>query len=101
MKYKELNFKEQLDRRASLVGIKEACKLIVNDTLDLLKDNPEDGYIINLNELNLGDPDILNVLVAIRHAVKDDNDRIVFKGSFLDKEVTHMLTQLGILDNSK
>lgn len=100
MKYKELNFKEQLDIRASLGGIKDACKLIVKDIQDLLKDNPNCGYIIKLNELNLGDSDVLDALAEIRHSAGDDNNRIVFDGSFLNKEVAQMLIKLGILDDT-
>lgn len=102
MEYKDSHFKEQLEARAGLVGIKEAYKLVVKDIQDLLDSNPEYGYIIKLGELNLSDPDILNTLAEIRHAAGADNDRLVFEdGDFLDEETKYMLDRLGILDYTK
>lgn len=102
MEYKDSHFKEQLETRAGFVGINKAYKLVVKDIQDLLDSNPEYGYIIKLGELNLGDTDLLDTLVKIRHAVGEDNDRLVFEdGDFLDKETKYILEGLGILDNTK
>ena len=102
MEYKDSHFKEQLNARAAIVGSKNAYELVAKDIIDLLKSNPEYGYIIKLGGLNLRDKDLLDTLVEIRHAVGEDNDRIVFEDSdFLDKETQYILNRLGILDNTK